>query len=91
MLAHITTRDAWQRAQEQGAYSPSSLKSEGFVRCLWSGGGSSGQLQLLGVPLTAAGRYRPRDLFEKPLVREFTDGLQPHLLERGFWKCFRWS
>ncbi len=33
MIYHITTRQAWQAAQEAGSYTATSLKSEGFIHC----------------------------------------------------------
>jgi uncharacterized protein (DUF952 family) len=32
-FAHITSREAWQKAQAEGAYRASSLESEGFIHC----------------------------------------------------------
>jgi uncharacterized protein (DUF952 family) len=33
MIYHIATRQAWEQAQVQGAYSADSLESEGFIHC----------------------------------------------------------
>ena len=33
MFAHITTKDAWQRAQEAGEYLHPSLATDGFIHC----------------------------------------------------------
>jgi uncharacterized protein (DUF952 family) len=33
MIYHITSRRAWQEAQQQGAYRADSLESEGFIHC----------------------------------------------------------
>ena len=32
-IFHITKRDEWGRAQQEGTYQPPSLASEGFVHC----------------------------------------------------------
>lgn len=32
-IYHITTLEAWEKAQELGAYSAPSLDSEGFIHC----------------------------------------------------------
>ena len=32
-IYHITTRQAWALAQEQGVYAAPSLKEEGFIHC----------------------------------------------------------
>ena len=32
-ILHITARDAWKTAQEQGQYTSPSLTSEGFIHC----------------------------------------------------------
>ena len=42
LIYHITSKDAWLAAQEQGSYTASSLKEEGFIHC-------SHQNQLEGV------------------------------------------
>ena len=33
MIYHIATRQAWEQAQVQGAYTADSLESEGFIHC----------------------------------------------------------
>jgi len=33
MIYHLTSRRAWQEAQERGDYRVESLKSEGFIHC----------------------------------------------------------
>jgi len=33
MIYHITTRQAWEQAKVEGAYTADSLKSEGFIHC----------------------------------------------------------
>ncbi|HET9730103.1 MAG TPA: DUF952 domain-containing protein [Acidimicrobiia bacterium] len=33
LILHITTRPAWDEAQQRGSYTPASLESEGFVHC----------------------------------------------------------
>ncbi len=33
MILHITTREAWRRALEDGAFRPTSLEREGFIHC----------------------------------------------------------
>jgi uncharacterized protein (DUF952 family) len=33
MIYHVTTRDAWKMAQQNGFYEAPSLKTEGFIHC----------------------------------------------------------
>lgn len=33
MIVHITSKKDWQKAQESGEYTASSLKDEGFIHC----------------------------------------------------------
>ncbi|MBD2074804.1 DUF952 domain-containing protein [Phormidium sp. FACHB-592] len=33
LILHITTRSHWQTAQQEGAYRPDSLETEGFIHC----------------------------------------------------------
>jgi len=33
MILHITTNEAWQKAQQTGEYKAPSLNSEGFIHC----------------------------------------------------------
>lgn len=33
MIYHITKRDDWEQAQQNGAYTAASLDSEGFIHC----------------------------------------------------------
>ena len=33
IIYHITTRDAWNEAKQQGFYEHPSLKAEGFIHC----------------------------------------------------------
>lgn len=33
MIFHITSSQAWQKAQEQGEYRAASLETEGFIHC----------------------------------------------------------
>lgn len=33
MILHITSRAAWQAAEQDGEYAASSLKNEGFIHC----------------------------------------------------------
>lgn len=33
LIYHITTRQAWDAAREQGEYRPDSITSEGFIHC----------------------------------------------------------
>jgi uncharacterized protein (DUF952 family) len=33
LIYHITTKEAWNRAKEKGAYEATSLADEGFIHC----------------------------------------------------------
>ncbi|MBE7169933.1 MAG: DUF952 domain-containing protein [Williamsia sp.] len=37
MILHVTTRPAWQQAQEKGSYTAPSLEHEGFIHCCGPG------------------------------------------------------
>lgn len=50
-IYHLTTRSAWNKAQQDGSYSHPSLQAEGFIHC-------AKEEQVLGV---ANSLYRTRD------------------------------